>query len=130
MQPFSIRSERHGEYPFTTEESYERKRRRQSARLTQLTETLCHPLPEVLHTLQQIELEALIKQAHLTPLQHRVLRLFLDGYTYSEIGKQLGVSKQAIGKTLHFAFRKLRKASLHNPYVGLMEVYRDAIRRR
>jgi hypothetical protein len=83
---FWIASERNGEYPFTREDSFERKLRR--------------------HCEQ-----------------------YLNGWTLQEIGRQLGVTKQAAAKTLKFALIKLKQAWRTNPFYGLAEVYRSETRR-
>lgn len=68
-------------------------------------------------------------RANLTPRQRYVCEQYLNGWTLQEIGKRMGVTKQAAGKTLKFALIKLKQAWRNNPFHGLAEVYRSETRR-
>jgi len=119
------------EYPFLNEDSFERKLRRHRRRCVQLQEDLGYNAfqYDALVYLEAVEIESLLQCASLTPRQQFVIECYLSGYTLQEIGKQLGVSKQAISKTLQFALRKLRQVWHVNPLLGLAEVYCHEIRR-
>ncbi|MFN7161479.1 MAG: sigma factor-like helix-turn-helix DNA-binding protein [Fimbriimonadales bacterium] len=125
---FWIASERNGEYPFTREDSFERKLRRHRKLHTSLGELL-DAQQQAIAYLERVEMEYLLERAELTPRQRYVCEQYLNGLTLREIGKQLGISKQAAAKTLKFALVKLKRAWRNNPFHGLAEVYRREIRR-
>ncbi|MFQ3610668.1 MAG: sigma factor-like helix-turn-helix DNA-binding protein [Fimbriimonadales bacterium] len=128
VQEFVIASERTGEYPFTREDSFERKLRRHRRRQQMLMERRC-PQEEAIAYLERVEIEQVLERAGLTPRQRVVCERYLGGWTLQEIGAQMGVTKQAVAKTLKFAILKLRRAWHLNPYYGLAEVYRKEISR-
>lgn len=120
---FWIASERNGEYPFTREDSFERKLRRHRklhARLGELLDTQ----QRAIAYLERVEMEYLLQRAALTPRQRYVCEQYLNGLTLREIGRRMGISKQAAAKTLKFALLKLKRAWRNNPFHGLAEVYR------
>jgi|GEM_PF-701901 len=125
---FWIASERNGEYPFTREDSFERKLRRHRKLQTQLHD-LVDPQRRAIAYLERVEIQAVLERANLTPRQRYVCEQYLNGWTLQEIGKQLGVTKQAAAKTLKFALIKLKQAWRNNPFHGLAEVYRSETRR-
>lgn len=125
---FWIASERNSEYPFTREDSFERKLRRHRKLHTSLGE-LQDAQKQAIAYLERVEMECLIERAELTPRQRYVCEQYLNGLTLREIGKQLGVSKQAAAKTLKFALVKLKRAWRENPFHGLAEVYRREVSR-
>ncbi len=120
---FWIASERNGEYPFTREDSFERKLRRHRKLHKQLRELLDAQTQAIAY-LERVEMECLLQRAALTPRQRYVCERYLNGLTLREIGKRLGISKQAAAKTLKFALVKLKRAWRNNPFHGLAEVYR------
>jgi DNA-directed RNA polymerase sigma subunit (sigma70/sigma32) len=125
---FVIASERNGEYPFTREDSFERKMRRHRRRHAELGEHLALPQTAVEY-FEQVEIEAMLDRAELTPRQRYVCEQYLRGWTLQEIGNKLRISKQAVAKTLKFAVAKLKRAWETNPYRGLAEVYRYEVTR-
>lgn len=125
---FWIASERNGEYPFTREDSFERKLRRHRKLHTTLGEPL-DAQKQAIAYLEQVEMEYLLQRAELTPRQRYVCEQYLNGLTLREIGKRMGVSKQAAAKTLKFALVKLKRAWRNNPFHGLAEVYRREVSR-
>ncbi|MCS7208380.1 MAG: ECF-type sigma factor [Fimbriimonadales bacterium] len=125
---FWIASERNGEYPFTREDSFERKLRRHRKLHMRLGELLDAQAQAIAY-LERVEMEFLLQRAELTPRQRFVCEQYLNGLTLREIGKRMGVSKQAAAKTLKFALVKLRRAWRNNPFHGLAEVYRREISR-
>ncbi|MCX7926123.1 MAG: ECF-type sigma factor [Fimbriimonadales bacterium] len=125
---FWIASERNSEYPFTREDSFERKLRRHRKLQTHLGEPL-DAQQQAIAYLERVEMECLLQRAALTPRQRYVCEQYLNGLTLREIGKRMGVSKQAAAKTLKFALAKLKRAWRSNPFHGLAEVYRREIRR-
>ncbi len=125
---FWIASERDGEYPFTREDSFERKLRRHRKLHTQLGELLDGQTQAIAY-LERVEMECLLERAELTPRQRYVCEQYLNGLTLREIGRRMGVSKQAAAKTLKFALVKLKRAWRNNPFHGLAEVYRREVSR-
>ncbi len=125
---FVLASERNGEYPFTREDSFERKMRRHRRRHAELGEHVAPPQTAVEY-LEQVEIQAMLERAELTPRQRYVCEQYLRGWTLQEIGKKLRISKQAVAKTLKFAVAKLKRAWETNPYRGLAEVYRYEVTR-
>ncbi|MDW8106595.1 MAG: sigma factor-like helix-turn-helix DNA-binding protein [Armatimonadota bacterium] len=120
---FWIASERNGEYPFTREDSFERKLRRHRKLHAQLGELLDTQQRAIAY-LERVEMEYLLQWAALTPRQRYVCEQYLNGLTLREIGRRMGISKQAAAKTLKFALLKLKRAWRSNPFHGLAEVYR------
>ncbi len=125
---FWIASERNGEYPFTREDSFERKLRRHRKLQQQLGEQVDTAHSAVLY-LEQVEIAQMLLRADLTPRQRFVCERYLQGWTLQQIGNQMRVSKQAVAKTLKFAIAKLKRAWHSNPYRGLAEVYRQEVTR-
>jgi RNA polymerase sigma factor (sigma-70 family) len=125
---FWIASERNGEYPFTREDSFERKLRRHRKLQTQLRD-LVDPQRRAIAYLERVEIQSVLERANLTPRQRYVCEQYLNGWTLQEIGKQLGITKQAAAKTLKFALIKLKQTWRNNPFYGLAEVYRSETRR-
>jgi DNA-directed RNA polymerase specialized sigma24 family protein len=78
---------------------------------------------------EQVEIQAMLDRAQLTPRQRYVCEQYLRGWTLQEIGNKLRISKQAVAKTLKFAVAKLKRAWETNPYRGLAEVYRYEVTR-
>lgn len=125
---FWIASERNGEYPFTREDSFERKLRRHRKLHMDLGEPL-DAQKQAIAYLERVEMECLLQRAELTPRQRYVCEQYLNGLTLREIGRRMGVSKQAAAKTLKFALVKLKRAWRSNPFHGLAEVYRREVSR-
>lgn len=125
---FWIASERDSEYPFTREDSFERKLRRHRKLHTSLGELL-DAQQQAIAYLERVEMECLLQRAGLTPRQRYVCEQYLNGLTLHEIGRRMGVSKQAAAKTLKFALVKLKRAWRNNPFHGLAEVYRREVSR-
>jgi DNA-binding NarL/FixJ family response regulator len=75
------------------------------------------------------EREGLLETAGLTDRQWRVLLLHQQGYSFHEIGRSLGNSKQASHALYRYARRKLELAIHTYPYLGLSEVYAQETRR-
>ncbi len=68
-------------------------------------------------------------RAKLTKRQSKVLEMRLGGWTFEEIGKKRGHSKQGAQHIFLQALKKLARALRVYPYKGLSEVYQDELRR-
>lgn len=115
------------EYPFLSEESFERKNRRHA-----------HRSLEAIHNLSGIayydDLEtacALVDECeYLTDRQKHVLKGVLQGKTLTEIASECGVTKQAVSRTYRLAIRKIRLRSQLTPYDQIGEVYQELVQRK
>jgi hypothetical protein len=113
-----------GEYPFALEDSYERNR----ARYMGLSLELCYDVGGCsayeLSELEALEESALVASAGLTRRQLVcVVLYYLRGYDMVEIGRLLGISKQAVRKSLLAGVSKLRASYESCALSGLSEVY-------
>lgn len=115
------------DYPFCSEESFERKLRRHRRLQSTLSDRICEEIEIV--QLETEEFHAAIERASLTRKQQATFQKYLQGYTLEEIGRQLGITKQAVAKNLRLALKKVRLAWEQNPYRGLAEVYRQEVQR-
>lgn len=70
-----------------------------------------------------------IAMARLTRRQSEVLAMRLEGYTFEEIGRSGGHSKQGAQNIFVQGIKKLARAFRVYPYRGLSEVYRIEVRR-
>lgn len=127
QQGYILGSEPKNEYPFYTEDSFERKLRRHRQRQTLLDEGIGEMA--AYDYLERSEFQTLIEQARLTDKQHYVFHQYLRGCTLEEIGLKMHISKQAVAKTLGFAIKKVKQAWGTNPYLGLADVYRQEVTR-
>ena len=76
------------------------------------------------------ECEDVIKLAGLTRKQLSVIAARLDGFSFEEIGKACGHTRQGSFSIFCQALKKLTHAFYVYPYTGLSEVYRAEVRGR
>jgi len=76
------------------------------------------------------ECEEAIQLAGLTGKQLSVLTARLDGFSFEEIGRACGHSRQGAFSVFCQALKKLTHAFYVYPYTGLSEVYREEVRGR
>lgn len=118
---------RNPEAPHYTEQRFERKRRDMLQRLSSL------PLPApngVQRDLLLSEWAEVIRLSGINERQVELLRLRYDGWTFEEIGRAQGVSKQAVAAAFGKAAKRLALAWSTYPYRGLAEVYSQEVHRR
>lgn len=127
QQGFILGSEPKIDYPFYTEDSFERKLRRHRQRQTFLDDGIGEAA--TCDYLEYSEFRMLIEKAGLTDKQDYVLKQYMRGSTLEEIGRTMHISKQAVAKTLGFAVKKVKRAWGTNPYLGLADVYRQEVTR-
>lgn len=75
------------------------------------------------------ECRCVIAEARLTERQLDVLSKRLDGWTFEEIGRAGGHSKQGAQNIFLQALKKIARAFRVYPFRGLSEVYRREVRR-
>lgn len=75
------------------------------------------------------ECRDVVRSASLTERQMEIINLRLDGYTFEEIGRQRGCTKQGAQHVFVQALKKLDRAFDVYPYRGLSEIYRFEVRR-
>lgn len=114
------------EYPFLSEESYERKNRRHAHAGLDAGYGVRDPStpddPEALL--------ALVDECdYLSPRQKYVVRGVLMGKTLTEIAREYGVTKQAMARTFARALQKIQLKSQLTPYDAIGEVYGELTRR-
>jgi len=79
--------------------------------------------------LLQRECQEILTEADLTDRQAIILQLRLDGVSFDEIGYRHGGSKQSVRSGFIHALKKLRRAILRYPYLGISDTYRQETRR-
>lgn len=112
--------------PHYSEETFRRKLRLAAAREARLPPRPAQPAREYLW---KVEWEAIFDLAELTGAQARVLAWRLDGWTFEEIGRRRGHSKQGAQSVFRQALRKVLAARERYRYTGLSDVYRSETRR-
>lgn len=118
--------ERTADRPFYSEETF-----RLKLKLAERREPLLEPI-EALRTddaLLRVECRDVFREAKLTERQAAVLARRLDGWTFEEIGKEGGHSKQGAQHIFVQALKKIVRAFRVYPFKGLSDVYRDEVRR-
>jgi len=68
-------------------------------------------------------------QARLTERQSIVLGMRLDGFTFEEIGRRRGHTKQGAMRIFVQALKKIARSFRVYPFRGISEVYRNEVRR-
>lgn len=115
------------EYPYFTEESLDRKIRRAHAR----NRVIRWLRPQGGDgDLTDREAQDVLIRARLTKRQTEVYFLRKVGFTFEEIGRRSGCTKQGALNVFRQASHKLRLAWAAYPYAGLAEVYRSEVSRR
>lgn len=79
--------------------------------------------------LLEVECREIYTNAHLTPLQSKVLEMRLTGWTFEEIGRRRGHTKQGAQNIFVQALKKLARSLRVYPYRGLSEVYQGELQR-
>jgi len=82
-----------------------------------------HP-PEIEYLLRS-QWGAVADHANLTSNQQSVFEMRLSGWTFEEIGRQRGHSKQASQNIFRQALKKLVRTWMADPISGLADVYRQ-----
>ncbi len=100
-----------------------RARDRENARRLQRETDMSAPL-------WRAEVKRFLERADLTRIQAMVVRAFLCGLSWAEIGRRTGRTKQSAQQHFRAALRKLQRAARTDPYAGLAEVYRAEVRRK
>lgn len=118
---------RDAEAPAYTEATFGYKLRRDRTQEPVIARKLAALSPD---PLRLEEVRALIDGARLTPHQHECLTLRLDGFTFADIGRLCGSTKQNAQTTFVAALGKLRRSWRTYSYTGLAEVYQSETRRR
>ncbi|MBL8088141.1 MAG: hypothetical protein JNM85_08755 [Chthonomonas sp.] len=67
--------------------------------------------------------------AALTARQHDIFFKRISGWTFEEIGREAGHSKQGAQNIFRQALKKICRSEYVYPYAGLSEVYQAEIRR-
>jgi hypothetical protein len=75
------------------------------------------------------ECQEIFTRARLTERQASVLTMRLDGFTFEEIGRRGGHTKQGAQSIFLQALKKLTRAFRVYPFRGLNEVYRQELKR-
>jgi DNA-binding NarL/FixJ family response regulator len=84
-----------------------------------------HSRPPDIEYLLRAEWSLVADAAHLTANQQSVFEKRLSGWTFEEIGRQRGHSKQAAQNIFRQALKKLVRAWFADPLHGLADVYRQ-----
>lgn len=117
--------ERNKEYPGYLEATFGIKCRNKPNRA--LNQSLCKPLGTDL--LRALEWARTLADARLTQRQLRVFCARLKGYSWSEIGKFFGHTKQAALKLFKQALRKFKQTLRESKFRGLHQIYRSEVMR-
>ncbi len=76
--------------------------------------------------LRRREIALMLQSTTLTPRQREVVELFLQGYTFEEIGDRWGISKQAAHKLFLRACEAIRQRWADHPLFGLTLTYAES----
>jgi hypothetical protein len=85
-----------------------------------------HAQVDAVGFLRRREIAIMLQVAPLTPRQRQVIELFLRGYTFEEIGKYWGISKQAAHKLFLRACEAIRRCWQEHPLHGLTLTYSES----
>lgn len=85
--------------------------------------------PSVADWIFRKEWQFILKHAGLTDRQRDVCLQRLAGWTFVEIGRQGGHSKQGAQNIFFQALKKIRSAWRVYPYAGLSSIYRQEVAR-
>jgi hypothetical protein len=85
-----------------------------------------HAQSDAVSWLRRHEIAMMLQVTPLTPRQRRVVELFLQGYTFEEIGKHWSISKQAAHKLFLRACEAIRRSWQEHPLHGLTLTYSES----
>lgn len=85
-----------------------------------------HPQVDAVGFLRRREIGLMLQVTPLTARQRQAVALFLQGYTFEEIGKHWGISKQAAHKLFLRACEAIRQSWTNHPLYGLTLTYRES----
>lgn len=85
-----------------------------------------HPQVDAVGFLRRREIGLMLQVAPLTSRQRQAVALFLQGYTFEEIGKHWGISKQAAHKLFLRACEAIRQSWTKHPLHGLTLTYSES----
>ncbi|MCX7926311.1 MAG: LuxR C-terminal-related transcriptional regulator [Fimbriimonadales bacterium] len=109
-----------------SEETYERKRRRHGEVSLETGYGVDRDQPPDMSELLLPLIEAC---EYLTTREQYILRRMLEGATQEEIGREYGITKQAVSKTYRKAVAKVQLRVQLTPYDDIGEVYRELVSR-
>lgn len=89
-----------------------------------------HPQVDAVGFLRRREIAMILRHAPLTTRQRQAVTLFLRGYTFEEMGKHWGISKQAAHQLFLRACEVLRQSWQQHPLHGLTLTYSESTLRR
>ncbi len=113
-------------YPAYTETRNAQREMADAQRAAQLA-PLHHNLQrDAVDFLRRREVLMMLDCASLTPRQREVVQLYVAGYTFEEIGRQWGISKQAANKLFVRACEAIRRSWFKHPMHGLTRTYSEA----
>ncbi|MEI6511730.1 MAG: hypothetical protein WCO51_00445 [bacterium] len=121
-------TQRNREAPCYTENGFARKLRR-SHKQEKSLKINQNELEGATRSLKARELDTVISLAKLTSKQYLVFQARRRGESFEEIGKRMGVTKQATKKVFDAARFKVKAAWGLNPYHGLHQIYREEVSR-
>jgi DNA-binding CsgD family transcriptional regulator len=119
-------ADRDPHYPFYTEDSYRRKIGKSAERDRKFSPRTPEP---AFDRVTRREWREILLAARLTQRQHEIVVRRLAGWTFEEIGRRYGHTKQGSESIWRQAKRKIIAAHASYRYVGLAEVYRSEVRR-
>ncbi len=85
-----------------------------------------HPQVDAVDFLRRREIAMMLQQAPLTARQRQAVELFLQGYTFEEMGKRWGISKQAAHQLFLRACEVIRHSWQQHPLHGITRTYRES----
>lgn len=115
------------ESPFYREPNFERKLRVSNRKACEIGGRFQPPdgTPPEAVWLQSSEIRAVVRSANLTRRQNEIVQMRARGYTFEEIGRTWGHTKQGAAKIFLQARQKLMRAFRRYRYLGLGDVYRE-----
>jgi len=118
--------EQNREAPFYSESTFSRRLRYAAQRQSRIPFRSRDPGVDYL---RRQEWQRIVDRARLTPKQQAVIVARLNGWTFEEIGRRFGHTKQAAQNVFRQAAAKLVRAWNDEPLTGMADAYREDLKR-
>lgn len=121
---------RDADYPAYSESRNAQRERVDAQRAPQLAPLHHNPQVDAVRILRGHEIALMLEHAPLTARQRQAVVLFLHGFTFEEMGRHWGVSKQAAHQLFLRACEVIRQSWSRHSLHGLTLVYSESTLRR
>lgn len=118
------------DYPAYSESRNAQRERADAQRASQLAPLHYNPQVDAVRVLRGHEIALMLEHAPLTARQRQAVVLFLHGFTFEEMGRHWGVSRQAAHRLFLRACETIRQSWNGHPLHGMTVAYRESTLRR